>query len=368
MVSAKWAMWLVSIPLLGLVGWVSPVQADAFVTQAAVAGSWRPHAQAFARVRARQQVVLRLPFAARITALSVEPGTSVAAGEELARFAAPQLRRHLAVWQQARAEVAVARERLALLREGERTHAVTRRDRVQGEQALTIAKGKARLAWETLAADLDLLHEKIDAALLARRLDKEGVPVLARRLGRLRAPFAGVVTERRVAMGEQLAAGEAVMELESLASVYVDVEVTAAALPDWQAGETDWRRAGQPLTLRPLPGLPLYDDATGLWRLRFEAGNPGRVLRDGARIEVEHWGEARPVAWVPVSAVVARNEKTWCIVQEDGRFQPVEVQVGTATAERIPVLSGLKAGSRVVTQGAYELLYRDLKELIRFED
>ncbi len=357
---------MVSMLVMGL--WVAAVPAAPPASAPATAGSWRPAEEAFGRVSAPWQAVLRLPFAARITALKVEPGMRVKAGEELARFDAPLLRRYLADWQQARHAEAVARERLHLLQKGEKSHILPLRDLVQGEQALVEAQGKSRLAWEAVAADLDNLHLKAAAEPLAQRLDKEGAAAVARALGRLQAPFAGVVTKRQAALGEQLAAGEAVLELEALDSVYVDVEVAAASLPRWRKGES-WGRAGEErIPLRPLDGVPLYDAATGLWRLRFQSDNPGLVLREGAWIEVEHLGAARAVVWVPASAVVARNGKSWCIVRKAGRFQPVEVRVGRAQGDRLPVLSGIAAGTEVVTQGAYELLYRDLKELIRFVD
>ncbi len=337
-------------------------------TAPAVAGTWQPRTSAFARISARQQAVLRLPFAVQITALHAEPGMAVQAGDELARFDAPRLRKHLAAWWQARREQALAGERLRMLREGEKAHAVTRRDLARGKQAMAEAAGRARLAWETLAADLDLLHVSTEAPVLAKRIDRQGLAVVARDLGRLQAPFAGIVTARRVALGEQLTAGDPVLELEALDTVYVDVGVPEKSLAAWQGGAAQWRDGEQRRLLQRVGGVPLYDADTGLWWLRYQAANPQRRLRDGAWIEVEHLGAARPVVWVPAAAVVARNGKLWCIVQHDGRFEPVAIQAGAGEDGRIPVLSGLAAGDRVVTRGAYELLYRDLKELIRFED
>lgn len=348
--------------------WTLAALADSATTTTAVAGTWRPHDRAFAHVSARQQAMLRLPFAARITALTAEPGASVTAGDELARFEAPELRRHLAAWHQARRELALARKRLQMLREGEKEHAVTRRDLAQSEQSMAEAEGKSHLAWETLAADLELINMASDAKELAQRINKQGPSSVARSLGSLRAPFTGVVTGRLAALGEQLAAGDPVLELEDLDHVYVDVGVAENTLAFWRNGETHWQAGTKKIALRPLDGVPLYDPATGLWLLRFETDNPGLVLREGSWIEVAHLGAPVPVVWVPAAALVARNGRTWCIVQEDERFKPVEVTAGTVTDDRIPVLSGLKPGNRVVTEGAYELLYRDLKELIKFVD
>jgi len=334
----------------------------------ATAGRWQATATAFARVSARRQAHLSLPFAARIIALKLGPGARVSAGEELARFDAPLLRQHLAVWEQALRAVDLTQKRLQVLRESARQHTITRRELLTGEQAVAQATGRARMAWEMLAADLDRLHLKTDEDGLRHRLRKAGVVTVARQLGRLRAPFAGVVTGRRATLGEQLAVGEPVFELQALARMYLEVGVPEAALPFWRQGASYWRSGTEKVVLRPLDGVPLYDANTGLWLLRFEAGNPGRMLRTGAWVEVEHRGASEAVVWVPAAAVVARNGRTWCMVAEGTRFKAVEVRVGTAEAGRIPVLSGIQAGARVVTQGAYELLYRDLKELIKFVD
>ncbi len=338
------------------------------VTAPAVAGNWQATATAFARVRARQQAMLGLPFAARIIALDVEPGAKVVAGDELLRFDAPVLRQHLAAWQQALLEVRLAQKRLQVLKESESQHAITRRDLVAGEQAVAQAQGKARMTWETLAADLDLLHIKADSATLETRISKEGVSSVAQGLGSLQAPFAGIVTERRVALGEQINAGSPVIELEALEQVYLEAGVPEAALPVWRTGVTRWHSGETEGLLQPLDGAALYDAGTGLWLLRYRTDNPQQVLRDGAWIEVSHTGTPEAVVWVPAAAVVSRNGKTWCIVQTGDQFKPVEVRAGPAVDGRIPVIEGIAAGDRVVIEGAYELLYRDLKDLIKFVD
>ncbi len=338
------------------------------VTETAVAGTWQPLALAFARVSAHQQALLSLPFFARIVALNVEPGTRVAAGDELARFDAPLLRQQLAAWKQALLELRLARKRLRMLRESEQQHAITRRQRVAGEQAVAQAEGKSSLAWETLAAELDLLHSHMDKKTLEDGIRKDSLQAVARSLGRLLAPFAGVVSARRVALGEQLSAGSPLLELEVLDPVYVDVGVPAGKLALSRKGETYWVMDKQRVSLQLLEGVPLYDAGSGLWLRRYESKNPGGLLRDGAWIEVQHRAAPQAVVWVPAAAVVARNGKSWCVIQKQAQFKAVEVRVGAASAGRIPILSGVKAGTRVVTRGAYELLYRDLKQLIKFVD
>lgn len=346
----------------------SLVTATEPATVVAEAGNWQAVTKAFARVSARQQAMLGLPFAARIVALNVEPGARVAVGDELARFDAPLLRQHLAAWQQALLEVRLAQKRLKVLRESESQHAITRRERVTGELVVAQVQGRARMRWETLAADLDLLHLKGDAKTLAARIDREGVPAVARAYSSLRAPFAGIVTKRQVALGERVDANSPVFELEALKPIYLEVGVPQAVLSVWKDGETRWHAGAAQGWLKPLDGAALFDADSGLWLLRYQAENRDRLLRDGAWVEVEHVAAPQPVVWVPAVAVVARNRKTWCVIWDGDRFKPVWVEVGPAVSGRIPVLAGLAAGDEIVTEGAYELLYRDLKEMIKFVD
>lgn len=356
--------------LIGLLAWpCRPLLADPVPTALARPGPWQPRQQALGRVTPEREATLGLPFAARITSPVVEIGTRVRKGQVLMRFKSPTLAGHLTSWRQAGKEQALARRDLALLRAGGKTHTVTRHDRLQGEQALTRREGATRLAWQVLAADLLGLNIETDADSLSRRLQRVGRQEILSDLSRLLAPFDGLVTERRVSPGAQVAAGTPILRLEALQSVYVDVEVGERALTTWRSGgKTRWRSATGWIELQPAAGRPVYDADSGLWRLRFRSRNPGLALRRGRWLEVEHLGPARTVYWVPDAAVVARNGRTWCVIERDGHFASVEVEAGPASDGRTPILSGLGAGDQVVTEGAYERLYHDIKGLIRFVD
>ena len=348
-----------------------PVHAFAEASRAvpAEAGTWQPQHTAFGVVRTRRESTLRLPFSARITELPVEPGVRVAAGDVLVRFDAPSLHQHLQAWLDARRVHHFALERRRILRESLREHTATRHQVAQSEQTAAEAEAALRLAWETLAADLDVLNLPAEREKLARRVEEVGLAQTSQDLGRFRAPFAGIVVRRDASEGEQLAQGAAILDVEALDRVYIDVGVPRADLADWQAGQSRWDDGSSVVELQATPGAPRYDPGSGLWLLRFQTRSAEASTWDGAWVEVRHLGPAQPVAWVPRAAVVARNGRTWCVVEDERGVRPAPVRVGEVQGgERVPVLEGLAPGARVVTEGAYELLYRDLKELIRFED
>lgn len=134
---------------------------------------WRGHVEAPALLRAEQQALLLTPIGARLQAIEVEPGQSVAAGQIVLRLQAPDLEHELA----------------SLEREIELLHR-------QGSLQLRAAEDAARQA--VAQQELQVALERRDA--LRQRLEQLQV----------RAPFAGVLADlaQPLQEGEWLPAGE----------------------------------------------------------------------------------------------------------------------------------------------------------------
>ena len=84
-----------------------------------------------------------------------------------------------------------------------------------------------------------------------------------------------------------------------------------------------------------------------------ELANPQGRFRPDMFGEVRHIESFHRVPVVPVSAVIQAQKRT--IVYRElskGRFAQTDVQVGNRSGDRIPVLSGMQAGDRVVVDGA----------------
>jgi len=220
---------------------MAKAQAASFPTATAAAGTWRPSATAFGQVSATRRVVLRLPFAARILAFQVEPGEQVSAGVSLARLDIPELRNQLVTWHQSSREAALAQQRVRVLRQSLSHHVITRADFLAAQGQQVRSWEKARLAWEILSATLDRLAVTPDPQRLAASLERNTPETVAHRLAVLKAPFAGMVSQRPAAAGAMLAPAAAILELETLERVYVDVGIPARELPLWQGGKPPGR-------------------------------------------------------------------------------------------------------------------------------
>ncbi|MBP1475408.1 efflux RND transporter periplasmic adaptor subunit [Frateuria sp. MAH-13] len=175
----------------------------------------------------------------------------------------------------------------------------------------------------------------------------------------LHAPRAGVVTALDVREGQRVAAGQTLMTLNSLTTVWVE-----AALPQGAAGAV---RTGAPVTVTvdAVPGrrfhgtvetlLPDIDTTTRTQKARIVLDNPNAVLAPGMFATVRLTparGQAVPV--VPDEALIATGRDTRVILAEgDGRFRAVPVRTGRSAGGYTQVLDGLKGGEQVVVSGQF---------------
>lgn len=186
----------------------------------------------------------------------------------------------------------------------------------------------------------------------------------------LAAPFAGSVVSRDAVAGRSATAGQVLLQVADLATLW--------ALLDVPEADASILRPGQPvvLTLEGVRGAPRestisrvaasVDAATRTVTARVELPNPDRALKAGtfvrARIQVSGEHDA---LLVPRDAIQRAEGQTLVFVQESpGLYTPVPVTVGGETGGLVEVLSGLKAGAQVVTTGAFLLKTEVLKDSI----
>jgi Cu(I)/Ag(I) efflux system membrane fusion protein len=175
----------------------------------------------------------------------------------------------------------------------------------------------------------------------------------------LHAPQAGVVTTLDVREGQRVTAGQTLMTVNGLSTVWIE-----AALPQGAAGTVC---SGTPVvvTVDALPGrlfhgtvetlLPDVDAMTRTQRARIVLDNPDGALSPGMFASVQlnpTPDEAVPV--VPDDALIATGTHTRVILAEgDGHFRAVSVRTGRAAGGYTEVLDGLHGGEKVVVSGQF---------------
>lgn len=332
-------------------------------------GTWSPSFSAQGRVRAWRAVTLRAPAALTLDAVAVSPGQYAVAHQALAQVTPGSLWAPLANLREGEERVGLLQRRVDTVRQLRHARVSTRKELLQVETELSRARSEQDAAWQTVHDILARLGQSPDRAGVEQQLRAGSVAEVAGKLSVIRAPISGVIVERAADAGSRVERGGPMFRLEDLSRVVVNVEVPRTQAKAWLHGTPRVQGPrGAPIELKTLTEVPRVDPQTGLARLRFEAPNGDGQILSGQWLTVHLEEPPREVFWVPAIAVVGRAGKTYCIRREHGRFEPVRVTAGPEQDGRVPVLQGLAAGDRVVTKGAYLLLYRDLNQLMQFQD
>jgi RND family efflux transporter MFP subunit len=166
------------------------------------------------------------------------------------------------------------------------------------------------------------------------------------------------VTERNAFPKQRVTPETMLYTVADLSTVWVIADVF-----EYEAANI---RLNQPatLTLAYLPGrvfrgrvsyiLPQVDPTTRTLKVRVEFANPGYALKPDMYGEVAfQTGGARRLV-VPQSAVLnSGDHQTVFVDRGNGYFEPRAVKIGEQRNGRIEILSGLKAGERIVVSGNF---------------
>jgi membrane fusion protein, heavy metal efflux system len=313
----------------------------------------------------------------------VAQGQAIAVIQQTATSAEQaQVRASAAQVEAQNAQVAVENARLEGERraaEGEAEAARLRLDlaRKEAERTRRLYENKAASQRQVQAAESerDVTQAAYDAAVKRRDALASAKPVAPGRVSvgsanssyTVHSPLSGYVTKVNKAMGEQVAAGESIVEVSNLDVVWIEAPIfeldlrrlgnyatatfTTAAYPD------------QEFTGKVLDVGAVIDEQTRAATVVFEVPNAGRALRIGMQANVRlDAGESVNAMMIPKAAILEHEGKKIVYVLLSGEeFQRREVTLGDEYGDKVAVLSGLEADERVVTQGALQLKLQELR-------
>jgi membrane fusion protein (multidrug efflux system) len=280
------------------------------------------------QVEAMQQIALRPDVEGRVVELLFTEGRQVAAGAALVKIDDAEL-----VAQVARATA----------------------DRDLAAQALQRTR---ELVADRAAAPADLERAEATARSAAAALD-----LLVLRLERttVRAPFAGVVGQRLVSIGDYVNSQSELLTLQT-----VSPQRATFSVPERYAAEL---KPGQEVTFRvaALPGRdfvarvdfvdPVVTLPSRTITVKAIAANPGGVLQPGMFLEARLATATRPDATViPEEAISPTSDGAFVWVIEEGRAVRRDVELGVRTPGFVEIRSGVTAGEQVVVGGLERLV------------
>lgn len=271
------------------------------------------------------QVVPRI--GGQIMELMVEEGDAVEAGDVLARIDGDRLRLELA-----RAEAELSRLRQDFNRHQE-----------MHERNLISTEAFERLKYE---------YEAQQAQVNLARLELSYADISA--------PIAGVVSERRIKVGNMVSTTEPVFVVTAMEPILATLHVPERELARLHPGQPAM------LEVDAIPGeqfggeiariSPVIDGSSGTFRVTVELRHHGGRLRPGmfGRFHIV-FDSREEVVLVPVGAVMNEDGRRSVFVINGHEAQRRSVQIGYRNNGDYEITDGLEPGERVVVTGQASL-------------
>ena len=294
-----------------------------------------------------------LPVAGRIVSVKVKLGDAVTSGQPLLEIESPDAEAAMSTYLQSEASVTQAKASLV-------------KSQADFDRASDLYEHNAIAKKEVLSAENTLAQSKaaLEQASASREQALRRLEILGLKAGNfgqkvvVRAPIAGKVLEMSIAPGEYRNDTNApLITIADLSTVWVASDVPESYIRFIQVGER------VDTTLLAYPGETFFgrvtriadtvDPQTRTVKVRAELDNSRGRFRPEMYGSIHHIDSTRQMPVLPVGAVIQGDGDSIVFVERSrGGFQQTTVRVGKRSGDMVPILSGLKAGERVVVDGA----------------
>jgi HlyD family secretion protein len=323
-------------------------------------------AKASGTIEARTRSVIAAQVMGVVRQVMVEPGQSVRAGQTLVVIDSQQLQAGAAQAEAARLEARSALPETAAAIEGARTQLELARSTQARLKQLYERKSLAQQEMDEADARVKQAESAV-AMAQARRAQVEAriaqgdqavsSATTQRGYATLVAPFAGVVVEKMATVGAMALPGVPLLAIEAAGGFRVALQV--------EESQASRMKLGMPLRVvvedreavevKVSEIVPALDAATR--SLTVKADLPAmQGLRSGAYARGEWAVGEREMLSVDAIAVRESGQMQMVFVVEGGKARSRMVSVGEVSGGRREVLSGLKAGEKVVVKGPAEMV------------
>ncbi|MEO8479043.1 MAG: efflux RND transporter periplasmic adaptor subunit [Gemmatimonadota bacterium] len=165
----------------------------------------------------------------------------------------------------------------------------------------------------------------------------------------IRAPFAGVVTQRFVDPGSFAAPGAPIMTVEDVSALRVTVSAAPEAVQGVRAGTQMRATVGDSQVTATVEGV--VPSGPNLYTVNAVVANPKGALLSGSSATLVIPRGSRRAILVPATAVVRQGDLTGVRTVVEGQPTLRWVKLGRTIDGRVEVLSGLAPGDTIVVAG-----------------
>lgn len=281
------------------------------------------------RIEAVNQGTVSAQTSGRVAELPFDVNDFVEAGAVVMRFTDTEQR---AALNGAEAALAEARARLA--------NAQTEFERAE---KMIVNNTISQSRFDQVKAERDSARARLDAAVAGVEAAKEQLEYTV-----VRAPYAGIVSERHVELGELVSPGQPLISGLSLQSLRVNVDVPQSMFRAVHTiGKAFVYIGGERIAAESLTFFPVADMGSNTFRVRVNLPDGAATLYPGMFVKVGFVvGETRRLL-VPVDAIVRRSELSGVYVSDGDRVALRQVRLGRTYDGSIEVLAGLDAGETI---------------------
>jgi len=234
----------------------------------------------------------------------------------------------------------------------------------QAKAGLQEAKARLKEADDELVRVKDVYAKKLvakadlDKAVAGQKAAKARVEAADAKLAEaqeqlahteVRAPFAGIVTERHVEPGETVGIGQPLMtgfSYEHLRAIVQIPQAFVGAVRDNGTASVELA-GGKRVAANSVRVFPVADEHGHAFQVRVGLPTGDYGIYPGMFVKVAFVvGQAERLL-VPVSAVVYRSELSGLYVIDNGKVKLRQVRVGRQVGDQLEILAGLDDGEQV---------------------
>lgn len=172
----------------------------------------------------------------------------------------------------------------------------------------------------------------------------------------IRAPIAGVVSERHIRLGNNISVNEPAFRVTAMDPLVAYIHIPEREFRRLEPGQT------AQLTLDAIPGQrfpavvqrisPVVDPVTGTFKATLEIPDPSGTLKPGmfGRFNIV-WDRRPDVLLAPRAAILDDDVSEAVFVVVDGKAERRSIRTGYAQGEQVEIIDGLEGDEEIVVIG-----------------